>query len=265
MKIEKSAYALVTGASSGIGKAIAFELASRGKKLLITSLPGEKLDEVCTRIHDQYHVDAEYFETDLSDLSGPKKLFQWVSENNYPVDMLVNNAGMAGTAVFAESDDKYIDDRILVNIRALTFLTRYFIPELSRHEQAYILNVSSLSAYYSIPFKSLYSSTKAFVLNFSRALKTEIKDSPVSVSVLCPNGVRTNEGTHGRIESHGAAGKLTSVPVEQVAKTAINNCLKKRFLIIPGKVNWLLLLLGKIIPGPLKQKILYREFSKELK
>lgn len=263
--MEKSNFALVTGASSGIGKAIAFELGSLGKNLLLTSLPSENLQVVAKKIEEKYHVKTAFFETDLSLSDGPEKLFNWVDHNKFPVDFLVNNAGMAGTAIFENSDQKYIDDRIMVNVRALSFLMHYFIPELKKFPESFILNVSSLSAFYAIPFKSLYSSTKAFVFNFSKAMRTELKDSSISVSVLCPNGVRTNEGTHARIEAHGNKGRMTSISAEKVARIAVRNTLRKNFLIIPGGINWFLLFLGKILPSALEQKILYNEFYREVR
>lgn len=257
-------YALVTGAGSGIGKAIARELASRKINILLVALSGERLGDYARELAEEYDIKTDFLETDLSLSGGPMKVYTWTKKNNYPVFFLINNAGMAGTSIFHESNDKYIDDRILVNIRALTFLIRYFIPDLKKHDQSFILNVSSLSAFYPIPFKALYSSTKAFVLNFSRAIRSELKDSSISISVLCPNGVRTNEGTFARIEAHGAAGKITTIGVEKVARIAINKTLNKRFLIIPGNINYFLLSLSRVMPHALEQRVLYREFNREV-
>jgi short-subunit dehydrogenase len=261
----ESLFALVSGASSGIGKQMAYELASKGKNLLIISLPHQNLNEVREDIKAKYSVEVFSMEVDLSEMNGPKKVYEWVKSNQYNVDVLINNAGIAGTAVFDKSDDKYIDDRLLVNVRALVFLCRYFIPEMKLLTEAYILNVGSLSAYYSIPFKSLYSATKAFVVNFSRAIRTELTDTNISVSVVCPNGVRTNQGTHARIDAHGAKGKITSKSVEDVARISLNGMYKKKFLIIPGMINWFLLFISRLLPRFLEQRILYNEFYKEVK
>ncbi len=261
----KTTYALVTGASSGIGKSIAYELAARKRNLLIISLPGEGLKDVSEDIKEKYSVKVDYMEIDLSEKNGPRHVYEWTEERGYVVDMLVNNAGKAGTAMFESSDDFYIDDRLQVNIRALVFLCRYYIPGMRELPQAWIINIGSLSAFFSIPFKSLYSSTKAFVVNFSRALKTELKDTGISVSVVCPNGVRTNEGTHARIESHGKKGRLTSVSVEEVARITVERSLKKRFLIIPGRINYTLIIVKKLLPSAVEQRLLYREFYKEVR
>jgi short-subunit dehydrogenase len=258
-------FALVTGAGSGIGKSIARELASREINVLLVALPGEDLEGYSKSLSGEFGITSHCFEIDLSLLDSPRKVIEWVQKKQYPVYFLVNNAGMAGTAVFEESDDRYIDDRILVNVRALTVLCRYFIPLLKEHNTSYILNVSSLSAYYAIPFKALYSSTKAFVLNFSRAIRTELKETSISVSVLCPNGVQTNAGTFSRIAAHGNKGKLTAVGVEKVARMAVEGALRKKFVIIPGRVNHLLLFISRLLPHWLEQRVLYGEFLKEVK
>ena len=261
----KEKFALVTGAGSGIGKSIAKELAIRKINTLLVALPGEDLEKYAGELSEEYGIKTDFLEIDLSRSNGPREVYKWIILKNYSVFFLINNAGMAGTSVFHESDDKYIDDRILVNIRALTFLTRYFIPDLKKQNPSYILNVSSLSAFYSIPFKALYSSTKAFVLNFSRARRAELRDTGIHVSVLCPNGVRTNQGTFTRIEAHGKKGKLTTISVDKVARVAIKKCLERKFLIIPGGVNHFLRMLSRFMPHTVEQAILYREFYKEVK
>ncbi|MCB8995523.1 MAG: SDR family NAD(P)-dependent oxidoreductase [Bacteroidales bacterium] len=261
----ENTFALITGASSGIGKAIAWYCGSIKMNLLLVSLPNENLESVAKEIAAKYQVRTDYFETDLSELNGPESVYIWVQEMNYNVNLLVNNAGIAGTSVFETSSPEYNDKRIMVNIRALVLLTRYFLPELKKHSEAYILNVGSLSAFFSIPYKAVYSASKSFVVNFSRALHSELRGSTVHVSVVCPNGVRTNAGTHGRIEAHGAKGRLTSVPLDLLAKKSVEKMLSKKFLYIPLGINRFLLLVQKIIPVRLQQNLLLREFNKEVR
>jgi short-subunit dehydrogenase len=250
-------YTLITGASSGIGKAIAWYCGSVKMNLLLISLPDEGLTTIARDISEKYQVNTDFFETDLAQPFGPESVYSWVKEKGY--------SGVAGTSVFENSEPGYSDLRILVNIRALVLLTSYFLPGLKKHEKSYILNVGSLSAFFSIPYKAVYSASKAFVVNFSRALRYELKDSHVSVSVVCPNGVRTNSGTHARIDAHGVKGRITSIPVDLLARNAINNMLNGKFLYVPMRINRFLLLLQKIIPSGLLQRILIREFYKEVK
>lgn len=264
MNPEKT-FALITGASSGIGKAIAFYCGSKNMNLLLLSLPGEDLASVANEIRMKYNVFTDFLELDLAQTDGPEKVYTWTESKGYAVNILINNAGVAGTTIFENSDPDYSDRRIMVNIRALVLLCRYFIPELKKHQKAYILNVGSLSAFFSIPYKALYSASKAFVVNFSRALRYELKGSNISVSVVCPNGVRTNAGTHARIEAHGAKGRFTAIAVDKLAEEAVENLLKGKFLYIPLRINWILFYLQKIIPTAIQQKILTREFLKEVK
>ena len=257
-------YSIVTGASSGIGKSIAFELGRRHHNLLLVSLPGQGLETVAHELSIHHGIKTDWFETDLSRPLGPKQVFEWVLSNDYSVNYLVNNAGIAGTKALEEADDKYIDDRLLVNIRALVLLCRYFIPVMKKFPEAGILNVASLSAFYSIPFKSIYAASKAFVVNFSQAIRTELKSTGISVSVVCPNGVRTNEGTHARIDAHGGKVKWMTLDSSEVAEIAVKGMLRKKFLIIPGRINVLLLSFSRFIPERIRQNLLYREFHKEV-
>jgi uncharacterized protein len=258
-------YALITGSSQGIGKAYAMELAQRGHNLLLVALPEPNLEETVNEIKSKFKVEIDFLGIDLSLLESPQKVFDWCKQKGYIIDILINNAGIAGTAVFEKSPLEYSDVRILVNIRALTLLCQLFIPDLKKLPKAFILNTGSLSAYYSIPYKSVYSASKAFVLNFTKAIREEMHGSSVSVSVVCPNGVYTNKGTFGRINSHGSKGRLTATSAGDLAKIAIDGMFKGKAVIIPLFINKFLLFLQKIIPSKLEQRILRKEFMKEVR
>jgi short-subunit dehydrogenase len=263
--MEKPVYTMITGASSGIGKAMAWYCGSLGMNLILVSLPGEGLKMVAEAISQKYGVKTCFYETDLSALNAPGDLFEFTQDRQLDVSILVNNAGVAGASVFGQSDFKYIDDRILLNIRAVVMLTRLYLPVLSTHPVSHILNVGSMAGFFKIPYKSLYCSSKAFVYTFSRSVQSEVKGLGVNVSIVCPNGVRTNATTNLRINSHGRVGRLTEISAEIVAKKAIDGMLRNKFLIVPGKINYLLLLLQKLIPGPVQQKLLMKEFDKEVR
>lgn len=258
-------YTLITGASSGIGKSMAWYCGSLGMNLVLVSLPNERLGQVAHEIEEKYKVKTAIFETDLSVLDSPQDLFDWTWQNHFSINILINNAGVAGASVFESSDIKYIDDRILLNIRALVVLSRLYLPVLRLHEKSYILNVGSMAAFWPIPYKSLYSSSKAFVLYFSKSIRSELKGTGVSITVLCPNGVRTNGETNIRINSHGRVGSLTELSAEKVARAGVNGMLKQKFIVIPGRINWLVLMIGKILPPSVQQKLLVREFMKEVR
>jgi hypothetical protein len=220
---------------------------------------------VAVAIAEKYKVRTVFFETDLSELNSPKQLFDWSQVNKLDVNILINDAGVAGASVFEKSDLKYIDDRILVNIRALVMLMRLFIPVLKTHTNSYIMNVGSLAGFFPIPYKSLYSASKVFVLYFSMAVRCELRGTGIGVSVLCPNGVRTNPATNDIINSHGKVGRLTEKSAEFVARKGIDGMLNHKFIIIPGEINHFLFILQRLIPVSFQQKILAREFMKEVK
>jgi uncharacterized protein len=258
-------YTLVTGGSMGIGKGMALECAARGHNLLLVALPGKELGTTALEIISKYGVEVYYLEIDLCGLDAPQKVLQWCTDNQYQVNFLINNAGIAGTSVFESSDPAYSDMRIMVNIRALVLLTRLFIPMLKMNKQSYVLNIGSLSAYFSIPYKAVYAASKAFVVQFSRAIKEELRHTGIHVSVVCPNGVQTNEGTFGRINAHGLMGRLTQISTTDLAKYSITRVYRKKTVIIPKTINLFLLGIQKLVPYWLETKLLRREFEKEVR
>lgn len=257
-------FALISGAASGIGRAISYELASRGRNLLLVSKTNGKLIELREDLVKKYGIHVMHLQVDLIQNDGPGKVIEWIKKNDFQVDFLINNAGLGGTIEFEASGEEYINERILLNIRAHTLLIYYLLPELRKHQRSIILNVASLSAFFSIPFKSVYSSTKAYVLHLSRALKTEIKGSGVQISVLCPNGVYTNDDIISRIEIHGRMGRLLSETPEFIAAYAIRKTESGKFIIVPGLFNRIILSVVRLLPGFIVQKKLSGIFSREM-
>ncbi len=256
-------YALITGASRGIGKAMAYELASRKMNLLLVSLKGEGLTELCEKIRDKYGVDAQYFETDFYQYESVYDVANWVIPN-FTLVILINNAGIGGTRAFESVSPEYIDTIIQVNIRATSMLTRLLLPELQKQEQGYILNVASMAAFSPFAFKTVYPASKAFVSSFSQGLQEELKDTNVFVSVIHPGPVKTNADVTARIEKQGILGRMGQVSPQKLANIAIEQLLNRNSLILPGilnKINWLLMALS---PNALKLPILSRVVRKEI-
>ena len=262
--MENEKYTLITGARSGLGKEIAIYCGKLGMNLLLVSLPGKDLKDVAGVISKEFNVKVNFLEIDLSKVDAPVEILNWVKNNNYRVNILINNAARGGTIQFEVSDLMYNDYRIQLNIRTLIVLINLFLPILKENDKAYILNVSSLSAFFSIPYKSLYSSTKAFVVHFSRALRYELRNTTVSVSVVCPNGIRTNVNSIARINTHGRIGRFVSLDPEKIAKLSVDGMLKGKLIIIPGFSSKILLVLKNFLPSSLLQKILWKEFRKEI-
>jgi short-subunit dehydrogenase len=258
-------YTLITGGSMGIGKALARECARRGMNLLLVALPGPELDQTADEIRSAYDVGVDTLGIDLTLPDSPGKVYEWCEGHAYQVDILMNNAGMAGSAIFETSSIEYSDERILLNIRALVILCRLFIPLLKQHEKAYILNTGSFSAYQPLPYKSVYAASKSFVLLFSQALNEELRDTSVNVTVVNPNGVRTNAGTYERINTHGRLVQGTLIlDADRIARISVDSMLKGKEVVIPGCWNRFLLHITRLMPVKFKIRKAARMFRKEL-
>ncbi len=261
----ENTYTLITGGSGGIGYALARECAGRGMNILLVARIGDGLDAATETLRKEYPVRIESKKIDLRDLDGPQKVWDWCQEEGHEVNMLINNAGMAGTADFEASDLSYSDERILVNVRALVLLTRLFLPELKQHSKAYILNIGSMSAFYPIAYKSVYSASKSFVNTFTRAIKQELRGSNVSITVVHPNGVRTNKSTHDRINAHsGLTKRLLIFESNEIARLSIKSLMKGKTAVVPGFANRVLLFITLMLPRGFRERQTTKIFRKEL-
>jgi short-subunit dehydrogenase len=175
--------------------------------------------------------------------------------------MLVNNAGVGFTSRFGDSTFRQNETTIQLNIGALVRLTHLLLPGLRLHRKAWILNVASLGAYFPMPSMPVYSSTKSFVLSFSLVLRDELRASGVSVSVVCPNGIRTNRRCRELIERQGWAGRVTCQYPDEVARAAINGLFRGKPVIVPGAANKVLLHAGSLVPRTLYMRVISQRWK----
>ena len=241
--------ALVTGASSGIGRDLAIELSQKGYDLILVSRNKEKLEEVASLIKTNTKVIA----MNLEDEENCKKLYEDVKEEN--IDILVNNAGFGLKGEFVNADlDKEIR-MIKTNITAVHILTKLFLRDMVKRDKGIILNVASIAGFMPGPLMSTYYSTKAYVIRLSEAIKEELKHkkSNVQISVLCPGPVDTNFN-----KVSGADFKVKSLSSKYVAKYTIKKLLKGKFIIIPGVGIKALRPLAKIFPDNIIMKFVYK-------
>jgi short-subunit dehydrogenase len=256
-----SGSALITGASKGIGRALAIECAKRGFNLALVSLPDSGLIPVVKYITKHYPVKVKFLEIDLSLPKAPMKIYQWTSQESINVQLLINNAGLGHLGSFSEYSYEFYEKIIRLNIESVVLLTKLFLPELKKHDKAYILNLGSLASFYPIPFKIVYAGSKSFIYSFSRALKSEMKKSPVNVSVLCPGPIITSPEVIERIKQGGFWGRSSSMRAQKMARIALNGLFKEKAVIIPGTINKCLRLVNNLIPVALKQKVLAKKFN----
>lgn len=253
-------YVIITGASMGLGKEFAIQCAQQRMNLILVALPGDSLAQFCRELMEQYAIQANFYETDLTKLEEIYQFHQWV-QSNFRVNGLINNAGIGDSCPFCNCSTEKIDYMILLNIRALSLLTRLLEPELRSHPKAYILNVASMAAYCPMPYKTIYPASKAFVNNFSRSLRMEYSKTGINVCVVNPGPMATNEAVLERIQHNGFWAKKAVVPTQRVAEISIKAMLNGKGTVVPGFYNKLNLFLIRIVPSGIRHLILRTIFK----
>lgn len=249
------AYALITGASGGIGLALARELAARRHDLLLVARSGQTLEKLAADIRQQHPVKVEVLALDLATPDAAQKVLGWIQTNNFSLDILINNAGFGSWGLYDEVPESDFQGMMQLNMVTLANLCRLLLPALKKEKRAYILNVSSTAAYQAVPTLSLYAATKAFVLVLTRGLNWELKGTTVSASCLSPGPTSTGFIDRANLERiRDKAEKFTMSP-DAVAKIAVNGMLAGKPEIIPGFTNWLSAKLAEIVPKGIPERI----------
>jgi short-subunit dehydrogenase len=177
-------FALITGASGGIGKELAEIFASKGNNLILVARSGDKLSEIAAKLKQKYGAEVITLTYDLSRNGVPEEIYQQVK--HLDVEYLVNNAGFGDFGYFHETNMKKEFDMISVNITALTVLTKHFVRDMIARGHGRIMNLGSNGSFVSCPTMAVYCATKNYVLAFSEALSVELKNTGVTVTCLCP-------------------------------------------------------------------------------
>ena len=255
--------ALITGASQGLGRAFAEECAGRGMALVLAALPDTGLEELTRILKRAYQVPLDAIECDLTRPDVPAEIAVSARARGFLVDTLINNAGVGFTSCFSRSSASQNEATVQLNVAALVRLTQEMLPGLLGRPRAWILNVASLGAFFPMPSMPVYSSTKAFVLTFTRLLRAELGASGVQVSALCPNGIRTNRVTRDLIERQGLAGRLTCKFPDEVARAGLRGLFRGTAVIVPGLANRLLAGAGPFVPPGLYMSVISRRWGTE--
>jgi short-subunit dehydrogenase len=248
-------YALITGASKGIGLSMAHVLASRKYNLLLVARSADELAKAAGELSAKWQIEVDYLALDLSRPDAPQKVSDWCKSANYAVSVLVNNAGYAVWGNFGTRSLEESQQMIQVNAETPVALCYHMLPVLQQQPQSYILNVSSTAAYQAVPTLALYAATKSFILLFTRALRRELQSTNVSVTCLSPGPVKTNFVTRAGMQAiQETADKYGMMP-DAVAEIAISGMFRKKAEIIPGALNALSVFLTRIVPKSLVEKI----------
>src|SRR5881409_1914328 len=245
--------ALITGASAGIGCEFARQLAGRAHSMILVARREDRLVELADELRREHpNLRIHIRKVDLADLAELQDLLQWLDRGKLGIDLLINNAGLGDSGPFANSDPVRNSDMTLVNVRALTSLTRHLVPQMITKHRGGILNVSSSAGFLPIPGSAVYAATKAYVTSFSEALRAELRGTGVSVCALCPGPVVTEfqevakrQGVQPKLGP-----KFIVVPVEQVVRDALAALETDRPLVIPGFAVKVTMLVTRVIPMP---------------
>lgn len=248
-------YALITGASGGIGLCLAEELAKRKIDLLLVARSEPKLKEIAEKLSSKYFIQAHFLSIDLSISDSNKALINWVTSNNWNVNILVNNAGYGLWSSVESASLIDLQNMMQLNMVSLVSLCHSFIPHLKNQTQSYILNIASTASYQAVPYLSTYAATKSFVVLFSRGLKWELTNTSISVTCVSPGATSTGFIERAGMDLLKEKAEKLSMSAEAVAKIAVKAMFNKRAEVIPGFINWFSVKLTYLLPKPLIEKI----------
>lgn len=243
--------ALISGASAGIGREFARQLATRAKTLVLVARREQRLiesrEELLNR-NPQLNVHIRV--VDLSNSNQVEQLIAWLQQNKIDIDFLINNAGLGDVGPFATSPAQRNHEMLQVNIVALTTLTRALLPQMTARKRGAVLNVSSSAGFLPIPDFNVYAATKAYVNSFTESLRAEVRGTGVTVTALCPGPVHTEFGDVAKRPGGEPEGgpEFVYVSVEQVVRDALDAIESDTPLVIPGAIMKLGMFLVRITP-----------------
>ena len=257
--------ALITGATGGLGKAYVEQCAYLGYDLVLTATKQERLDKLKAEIRSKYNVNVWTKAADLSNDKSREELFAFLKSEKIEVNMLLNNAGYIFEGSFLGCDSAEIMKAINVNIIGNMDLTHRFLSQRNTERKNYVLFVSSLAGFTPMPQMATYAATKAYLISFAVALREEMKDKNVSVTVVCPGGMATSEAMKKSIKAQGLSGKLSAQSVEKIAKGSLKRLLKNRAIYIAGWFNHFMKFASSIPPRSFVAKFVGKRWTKSQK
>ncbi|MGC1621048.1 MAG: SDR family oxidoreductase [Candidatus Acidiferrum sp.] len=243
-------WALVTGASAGIGKALAEELARGGTNLVLTARRRERLEQLAQNLAAAYKVQTKILVADLTEAHAPEKIFHFTKEQEIEVELLINNAGFGAYGEFSKVELQKLTDMVQVNCAAVVHLTWLYLPEMVARGHGDVLILASTASFQSVPYISTYAATKAFDLLFAEGLAEEMKPHGVRVCALCP-GSTESEFSEVAGQSHISATRTNRETAEKVARTGLRALAASKSYVISGLGNYL---------GVLGQRLVSRRF-----
>lgn len=251
--------ALITGASAGIGREFARQLAGRVASLVLVARRLDPLEELRDELTNKNpNLKVHCRAVDLSGANEVEELCAWLAREQIAIDFLINNAGLGDRGTFATAEPKRVEQMLAVNMLALTTLTRALLPPMIEKKRGAILNVSSTAGFLPIRKMAVYAATKAYVTSFSEGIRAEVRKQGIVVSALCPGPVTTEFGSVA--QRPGRRPELQSpsfmhVPVEEVARAGLAGIERNKPLVVPGIVMKIAMLLVRITPMAILRRL----------
>jgi len=243
--MDERAWAVITGASSGIGKALAFEFAAGGFNLLLIARNERALAEVAAQCEAKHHIESAVVAVDLACPESLENLIAMLGRTPRRYEVLVNNAGFGIHGDFASSDIEQTTELLNVQLAAALRLTKAALPAMIARRKGRILNVASVYSFSPVPFQSVYAACKAFLLSFSSAIHNELKGTGVTVTVFCPGVTQTEFRSRAGI---GEKSEHSGMTAEAAARIAYLETLRGKHIVVPGLVNRLYVLVSRLLP-----------------
>lgn len=240
--------ALITGAASGIGLALAREFARRGHRLVLTSRVKEELADVAREISAMYGVEVGIIAADLEREDAAANIYESLKRDGTPIDVLVNNAGFGYRGCFWDIPIENHLSLVRVNIEAVLRLTHLFLPEMRQRRRGKILNLASIASFEPGPLLATYHASKAFVLSFSEALATELKDSGITVTALCPGPTDTDFFPKAGMLNTRAFQKAKVMAPADVARIGYEALMRNDRTVVAGGANRALVIARRLLP-----------------
>lgn len=244
----KPSLMMITGASGGLGKAFAVECASRGWSLFLTDLHHAPLQTLAHSLQNTYEVQVFTRACDLTNAEARAALLEQIKQEGHIFRGLINVAGLDYEGPFHEQTAVQIQTILRLNIEGTLGMIHGMMDFRDPLNRFHIINVASLAGFFPMPVKATYAASKRFLLDFSLALRSELKDAGVSVTALCPAGLPTTDKCIESIQSQGIMGLLTTENVSTVAHQTINAALKGKALCIPGGLNQFMRIASLFVP-----------------
>lgn len=248
--------ALVTGASSGIGRALAREFAADGWDLFVVARRESRLQGLADELDESYGTGVEIVPMDLAEPGAAEDLYDELDRRDHAVDALVNNVGIGVHGPFHETDLERELDQVQLNVMLPAHLTKLYVPEMVERDEGVVLNVASAAGFQPGPFMAGYYASKAYLLHLSEALAEEVRGTGVSVTALCPGPIDTEfQGRAGQTRPVG--GSYTSTP-EGVASTGYRAAMAGEIVAIPSWRMKLTYYLSRLTPRSLVRRVARR-------